>query len=99
MLNAAYDADGTWDQWELQLLQVPEVTLQEAAATTRWGCDADDAIAGSGGALAWMALMYAANAPDTEADCAIWGYQADGFFNGQLEKGCTCMDVDADCTN
>ncbi|MBW1876803.1 MAG: hypothetical protein JRI25_23155 [Deltaproteobacteria bacterium] len=99
MVNAQYDADGTWDQWELQLLQVPEIAAQEASATTRWGCDADDSVAGVGGDLAWMALMYSASAPQIEGDCAIWGFQAQAYFNDQLEKDCTCRDVDTDCTN
>jgi hypothetical protein len=99
MGNVLFDADGTWDQWELQLLQVPEIASQEASATTRWGCDAGDRVAGAGGDLAWMAQMYPADAAQTEGDCAIWGFQADAYFNVEGERSCGCLDVDADCTN
>ena len=44
-------------------------------------------------------MMYPADGPQAEGDCAIWGYQAQAYFNDQLGKDCTCRDADADCSN
>jgi hypothetical protein len=97
--NTAYDAGYSWDEYALVLYSVQEVALQQNGATTLWDCNYDDAVDDAGGSLAWMALMLDSGDPPGTLHCAIWGHEADQYYNFYQGRDCTCIDSDADCTD
>ncbi len=92
MSNVEFAADGTSDRWGIELNDVETIGEQIAGSTTLFGCAWND-----GGSLAFMVTMRDEN--DREADCAIFGYESEQYFNGLQGNDCICFEGDQNCSN
>jgi hypothetical protein len=84
----------SWDEWAVDLDDVASSGDVVSGETTLWDCSFDD-----DGSLAFLATVYDDSTPAVAVDCAIWGYDAEGYFIDHLGKECDCLDEDENCSD
>ncbi|MFT6143382.1 MAG: hypothetical protein ACJAZO_002393 [Myxococcota bacterium] len=92
LTNIEFAEDGSSDRWGISLNDVETPGQQVSGSTTLFGCAWND-----GGSLAFMVTMRDEN--NNQADCAIFGFESEQYFNGLQNNSCICFENDSNCSN